>query len=299
MDFKQLKHFMAVVEQSSFRKAADTLNISQPALSISIKKLEIMLGCILLDRASGKVIPTAFGRSLYQSARTIKKDLKHAQDRLNEIHGMTKGRVTVGISPYAYTPELGQFIGVFVNKYPGLELRTILETYDSVVPSLINEKMDFGIVEVAERNKHPRIGHKTLYRNPYVLIARPNHPLASKNILEPKDIVEFPWIYGTNMIAHVKNWAETFTESGLTPPEPVVAGGSIQFYESLMHSSNFLAALPLAFIKERIAQGVFIELKIPGADWFNYMDILYRDDLTMSPGARRLFDDILAGISDA
>jgi DNA-binding transcriptional LysR family regulator len=298
MDLKRIKHFVAVVDHGSFRKAAETMHISQPALSISIKKLEQSLNCELLDRAAGKVVPTAFGRSLSQSARTIQKELKLAQDRLNEIHGITKGHVAIGISPYAFSSEQGRLIGEFVNQYPGLELRITIETYESALPLLANEEIDFFIAEVADRSKHPRIGYRTLYRNPYVIVARPDHPLAARKKLSVKDIAGCRWIYGSDLIKQVKNWRAMFLDAGLTPPAPVIAGGNIEFYESLMACSDFLAALPLAYIRERISSGSLVSLEIAGEEWFNYMDIVYRNDLTLSPGARRLFDEVIATITN-
>jgi len=100
MDLRQLRYFSAVVDHGSFRKAADALHVSPPALSLSIKGLEEELGVSLLDRKPGRVLATSFGHSLYNSAREIENNVQSALDRLNEIRGIGTGRLAVGILPY-------------------------------------------------------------------------------------------------------------------------------------------------------------------------------------------------------
>lgn len=293
LDLKQLGYFLAVVEHRSFRKAADSLKISQPALSISIKRLEDSLGCALLDRALGRVVPTQFGLSLCQSARRIQQEVKLAQDRLSEIHGMARGQVKVGVSPYAFTRSFATLIADFSRDYPGLELQAQIETYDSGVHLLANDRLDFFIAEVVSRPRDPRTAYSVLYKNPFVAVVGPQHPLARRRGLRTADLVGYPWIHGTDMAGHVKNWRESFEDAGVEPPTAVVCGGDMKFNETLLGSSDFIGALPLAFVRHSLADRRIVELKIPGVDWHNHMDVVYRTDVSLSPGAQRLFDEVL------
>jgi DNA-binding transcriptional LysR family regulator len=297
MDLKQLGYFLAVVEHRSFRKAADALNISQPALSISIKRLEESLGCPLLDRALGRVVPTQFGLSLCQSTRRIKQEVKLAQDRLYEIHGLARGQVRIGVSPYAFTHAFATLIADFSREFPGIEIRAQVHTFESGLALLINDQVDFFIAEVINRPSNPHTACTALYRNPFVVVAGPQHPLAGRRGLRTADLVSYPWIYGTDMVTHVKNWRESFEDAGLEPPTAFIAGGDIKFHEKLLGSADFLGALPFATVQDSIAAGKIVELKIPGADWHNHMDIIYRTDVSMSPGAQRLFDEVLIRLS--
>lgn len=293
MDLKQLNYFLTVVEHRSFRKAADVLNVSQPALSISIRRLEESLGCSLLDRIPGGVVPTAFGLSLCESTRRIQQEVKLAHDRLHEIHGMARGRISVGVSPYAYTKTFAGLIAEFVRDYPGLDLYTRVETYESALPLLNKNKLDMCIVDVVGRPRQQHMAHAVLYRNPFVIVARPEHPLARARQLQASELAAYPWIYGTDMINQVNNWRTTFEDAGLSPPIPVVSGGDPTFHEKLLSSSDFLAVLPLTYVHDSLASNKVVELKVRGHEWFNYMDIVYRDDIAFSPGAKRLFDEIL------
>ena len=102
MDLKQLNYFLTIVEHRSFRKAADALGVSQPALSISIKQLEQTLDCVLLNRAPGRVVPTSFGLSLCESARRIQQEVTLAQARLHKrLHNFYRQQ-----EPLPWIPEL-------------------------------------------------------------------------------------------------------------------------------------------------------------------------------------------------
>ena len=293
MDLKQLTYFQAVVEHSSFRKAADMLNVSQPALSISIKRLESTLGCRLLDRVPGRVVPTAFGLSLCQSTRRIQQEFKLAHDRLDEIHGLARGRVSIGVSPYAFTATFAELIADFTKEFPGLEFHVNVETYESALSLLQKDQLDLCIVEVIDRPHLQHTAHAVLYRNPFVIVARPGHPLAKRKQLCSADLIDYAWIYGGDMVTHVNNWRATFEDAGVVPPTPVVVGGDARFHDKLLESTDYLAALPLTSIQDNISAGTVVELSIPGHEWFNYMDIVYREDISMSPGVKQLFDRLL------
>jgi DNA-binding transcriptional LysR family regulator len=290
MDLKQLNQFLAVVEHGSFHKAADVLHITQPALSISVKKLENELNCVLLDRGSGKVVPTAFGRSLFESAQKISREVKRACDEINFIKGIASGSVTIGVAPYAFTHRLGQILGRFNEEHPGLQLSISIETFESSLALLLNESIDFFIAEVARDRHLPPIRHELLYRNPFVVVSGLQHPLAGRSGVTAHELVKYPWLYGTDLVTHVQNWAKTFSDAGLAPPKPSIGGGALDFHQSLLSCSNFLAALPLSFVRERIGDGKFATVDVAGADWFNHMSLVYRVDRTLSPGAKRLFE---------
>jgi DNA-binding transcriptional LysR family regulator len=138
MDLRQLKYFRTIVDQGSFRKAADALHISPPALSLSIKGLEDELDVCLLDRKPGHITPTSFGHSLYKRAIEIQDNVQSALDELNEIRGIGSGRLAIGILPYGIPATMGRLIGQFNARYPNLEIRIGLGSADYLRNRLAN-----------------------------------------------------------------------------------------------------------------------------------------------------------------
>ena len=99
MDLHRLHHFLAVVEHGSIGRAAATLNLSQPALSNSIRRLEDNLEARLFDRGPHGVTPTVFGESLAERVRLIFHEVRNAEQELAALRGLHTGHVTIGAGP--------------------------------------------------------------------------------------------------------------------------------------------------------------------------------------------------------
>ncbi|SEM36551.1 regulatory helix-turn-helix protein, lysR family [Roseovarius azorensis] len=96
MDIKQLRYFVAIVEEGSFSKAAQRVRIAQPALSLQVRKMEEALQTKLLLRGPQGVLPTEAGELLVTSARKILTDLSNTEDDLRSMGREPSGVVRIG-----------------------------------------------------------------------------------------------------------------------------------------------------------------------------------------------------------
>ena len=92
LESKSLRHFLAVADHGNFTQAAKSLHIAQPALSISIKKLEQTLELTLFRRGDKQVTLTEEGKVLYEHAKRIGQQFEDAQLAMNELKGLEKGK---------------------------------------------------------------------------------------------------------------------------------------------------------------------------------------------------------------
>ena len=99
MDFQKLKHLLAVVEHGTFSRAAEAVNLSQPALSRSIQALETELGLPLLDRGTRRLRLTAYGACAVERARRMRHEETELQRELKRMHGGESGSLNIGLSP--------------------------------------------------------------------------------------------------------------------------------------------------------------------------------------------------------
>jgi len=292
MNLKQLRHFAAIVEHGSFRKAAKAVHISQPALSLSIQRLEESLQVTLLDRTTTDVRPTVFGKALIQRAKHIETELRSAREELANLQGLTRGEVKIGISPYAATEALGSTMATFMADYPALDVQTIMGVYDSFYPMLTDTSLDFFISEIRDQVADSSIAHRVTHHLPYAIVAAPHHPLNGKKKLSVKDLVKYQWIYGTDWISNIPGWRSAFAKAGLEPPTPFAYGGTGDFYFGALKESEFLAVTPLLNVRHLLESGQLVSLKVNGINLASPIALVYRCMTTLSPAAQLLFDTI-------
>ncbi|MEI6860118.1 MAG: LysR family transcriptional regulator [Shewanella sp.] len=184
MDIRQLKHLNALAKTASFTKAAQSLNMTQPALSQSIKRLESSLGVNLVNRvSSGKggnkqLSLTAEGKALHQHALLIIKQLKQAEAHIKSMANLTKGEVRIGVPGMLGSFYLPSRLMAFRHQYPDLKL-SLFEggTLDSL-KMLANEEVDIAIITVQDLS--PEFDSHLLLREQMVVAMGIEHPLAEQ-----------------------------------------------------------------------------------------------------------------------
>jgi DNA-binding transcriptional LysR family regulator len=298
MDLKQLRYFRAVVDHGSFRKAANMLHISPPALSLSIKGLEEELGVTLLDRKPGRVLATSFGHSLYASAKDIQKNVQAALDNLNEIRGIGNGKLAIGILPYGIPSTMGRLVGRFSERYPNLEIHIGIGSASFLCERLRSGELDFMVSELQDSISSSEFEQEPLFRLRYGLVVGPKHPLAGKRNLTLKRIMDYPLAYARTWRAVLENWNQTFIDEGIDPPRPSIGEATDDFFINLVAYSHTVAVVPMAgsFI-DSIESGQLVELHVPKVDWASTVALLYRADETLSPDARLLRDETRAALT--
>ena len=122
MDLRQLRVFVEVARLGSFTRAAEHLHVAQPAVSLSIRKLEEGLDLTLLNRQEKRVTLTAEGEALLAHARRILEDCAAAEAEMAELRGLGSGEVRVGIPPMMSSYFFPLIIREFRRRYPKLRL---------------------------------------------------------------------------------------------------------------------------------------------------------------------------------
>ncbi|MCG9724730.1 LysR family transcriptional regulator [Vibrio brasiliensis] len=147
MESKHLKHFVAVARHGHFTRAAKALHIAQPALSISIKKLEQNLGVELFRREDRQVSLTDEGKVLYEHAKRILQQLEDAQLAIDELKGLEKGEVRLGAPSMMGSYFFPQILMAFNSRYPNLKLTLVDAGTRDIRKMLLNGELDIGMID--------------------------------------------------------------------------------------------------------------------------------------------------------
>ena len=184
---QQLKLFEAVSRNNSYTRAAEELHLTQPAVSIQIKRLEDQCGLPILESVGKKIFATTAGKALYEASLDILNRVEELKNTIEEIKGVVKGPLQLSVvttSKY-FMPHL---LGIFLNKYPEVEPKLVFTNRAMVIQRLHDNEDDFVVMgQIPEDNKletHPFL------ENILVPVAHPNHPLANKKHITLDELVK-------------------------------------------------------------------------------------------------------------
>lgn len=192
MEIHQLYYFVAVAETGGFSRAAERCNVAQPSLSQQIMKLERELGQKLFDRLGRSVALTEAGQLLLPRAKSILAEVQGIERRLSQEIDEGYGHLAVGFIPTIAPFLLPNVIKRFAENYPHAELSVHEDLTDALVNSLIEGKLDIGIMSLPVNNK--LIVTEEICTE-FLLVASSQHnSLITRASLKTKELEDFPFI---------------------------------------------------------------------------------------------------------
>jgi len=149
----RLKVFRAVAENLNFRKAAERLFLTQPAVTLQIKALEDDLGVRLFDRAANRVSLTRQGVLLLDYAKRIAALVSQAEQELGEEDGKVSGELSLGVSTTIAQYVLPRLLGAFLDEHPHVQVLLHSGNTSEIVQLLLNEELSLGLIEGPARDR--------------------------------------------------------------------------------------------------------------------------------------------------
>jgi len=222
MKLHQLRVFIAVVEHSSLHGAARALGLSPPAITVTIRELEKMLGVPLIVRSVGGVTLTEYGLLFLRRARLLVGDMRRTQEELLAMRDRAGGQVSMTVSSVVACALLPKAFVAFRETMPD----TSVTFRESPVPAALNSlrdgEIDFAVVNSVPDMQWPDfVEHKNIMSIPLLLAARQGHPLARVRSLTR--LLESEWLLpcepGDNAD---KAFIDYFEQQGLAAPSRIL-----------------------------------------------------------------------------
>jgi DNA-binding transcriptional LysR family regulator len=179
----RLRVFRAVAEELSFRKAAEVLHLSQPAVSQHVRALEEEAGVQLFDRARGaghgsQISLTGAGRVLLGYANAAAETMVEAQRALAALNDEADGPLRLGASTTVAQYLLPRILGAFLKQYPQVKLSLVSGNTEQIVEAVAEKKIALGIIEGPAMRRDVKT--ERMAQDEMVLIVSPNHAWASR-----------------------------------------------------------------------------------------------------------------------
>jgi len=195
LELRHLKLVAAIAEEGSVTRAANRLHLTQSALSHQLRAAEEHLGAALFDRRSRKMILTAAGQRLLDSARHVLGEIESAEKEIRDTTRQPRAVLRLSTQCYTVYHWLPPCLKIFQEKYPGVDVQLVVEATPHPFAALLDEKLDLAIAWDPVR--HRKILYTPLFRDEMAVIVRPGHPWAAKPYVEPEafrdeDLIIYP-----------------------------------------------------------------------------------------------------------
>lgn len=263
MELRVLRYFLTVVREESINRAAEVLHITQPTLSRQLSQLEEETGVKLFHRGARKITLTNEGILLRRRAEEILSLADRTKRELTEQEELVEGRIVIGCGELAAMQVLSEAIEAFHKKYP-------LVSYDifTATADLVKEQMEKGLVDIGvllepvDMEKFDFI--RLAGRERWVVLMRPDDPLAKKEAVSAKDLKNMPLILPmrTNVQNELSNWlGDSFQSAKVLFTSNLCTNGALMVQRGLAYSIVIEGAVPF-WDKEKIAyRPLYPELK--------------------------------------
>lgn len=297
MEFKQLRHFVAVVESGTLSAAADVLHITQPALTRSIKNLEAQLQAELLTRQSRGVIPTEAGTRLFHQAKMILNETARTARDVSATAKGQRGSLNVGVAAMFSGNIMADVLNRLSETVPDLTVNITGGFFEDLVDDLKTAH-----VEALISNFPPNVADEglvfeplTTVRSYFVVSAR--HPLAKKSAVSMTDLRDRRLALVRQ--AHVSSLvADLFAAENLTLLKPAIETNSLTLLRALVLSGDYVSLLPGHLLYQDFEDGRIVKLNMTGTPFERASGLILRASDTQRPAVTHFIDAARAVFAD-
>jgi LysR family carnitine catabolism transcriptional activator len=193
MTLRQLKAFLAVARTLSFAEASNKLFISQPALSLTIKKLEENMGGRLLVRTTRTISLTVEGKILYEKGNRLVAEWDAMEEEMRQLFRLERGMVSIAAMPSFAANQLPEVIKLFRAKYPVINVQVQDVIAEETVSMVRSSKVELGVTfrppGLAELDEFTQLTHDT-----FVSVIPADHPLGQRERISWAELLEYDFI---------------------------------------------------------------------------------------------------------
>lgn len=256
MELNQLRGFVQVAHEGSFTRAAEKLYLTQPALSLQIKALEVELGTPLFERRNRQVFLTEVGRSVLQRAEEILTTVEQIQQDVAAYQGVQTGRVQIGTSDTTCLYVLPPLIQAFRSQFPNIDIHLTNKPSEEVAELLKEGLVDFGIVTLPLAD--PNLEIQRLAWREDVIICHRNHPLVQRDLvgqaeLPPEALGEYTLLLLEEGSTSRSLLNQLFVEKQIAPH--VMDLGSIEVIKRYVEINLGISVVPKVAVMDEVQAG--------------------------------------------
>lgn len=291
---RQLEAFLTVAETRSFHQAADRVHLSQPALSMSIRRLEEAVGARLFDRTTRTVELTPEGREFEAVARRLVEDWQAAFSGMSDLIRKRRGRVAVAALPSIAAGLLPVALARFRTEYPGIDLGVRDVLADEVLNLVRGDKADIGFS--VDPGEVEGLVFQPLLSDRFIALLPADHPLALRQHITWDDLADLPFI-GMSRTTSVRQRLETVQAQLRRRPNNLCEVEHLATVAGMVAAGLGVSAVPSLCLPVMLREGlVWRPLTSPGVE--RRLGLITRAGRSLSVAAQAFADWLRVTVAD-
>jgi DNA-binding transcriptional LysR family regulator len=287
---RQLEVFIAIAATGSVRAAAESIHLSQPAVSMALAELERLLDAPLFDRSGRRLVLNEHGMAALPRAREVLERLRELPRGAADASGALTGELRIGASNTVGNYLVGELLGGFVRAQPEVALHLAIANTEQIVTDVHRFVLDVGCVEGAVA--HADIEVLPWREDRLVVCVGPDHRLAGRRRLATRDFRDVRWILRERGSA-TRTLAERAL-SALPPPAGVLELGQSEAIKQAVIAGLGVACLPEVAITDAVAAGRLRALRTPFLDLRRRLSLVLHRERYRGPLLRAFVETVRA-----
>ncbi|CAI8693167.1 pca operon transcription factor PcaQ [Burkholderia pyrrocinia] len=289
--FRHLQCFLAVAQLGGVQKAAESLSITQPAVSKTIAELEAILGVKLFERGRQGAQPTREAQLFMPHANACVLALRQGVGLLAREGGAAAATLEIGMLPTVAASLAPALMKALAERWPRIVVRIATAANADLLERLKSGAIECAIGRLSEPERMIGLAFEQLYNEPLVAVVRAGHPLLS-NTAPATELARYPVVlppYGTLIRQSAEQLLGT---CGVPPLDSFIEVLSVSVARALALENDAVWFVPLYAAEYDLSAGALARLPLPSAGTDEPVGLILRTDAQPSPVARTLIDAV-------
>jgi len=263
MDLRQLRHFIAVADCGTFLAASEALNLTQPALTRSIKTLEDQLQSALFTRQARGVVLTDAGTALIHHARLMLHQAEAAREDVTAITRGRAGQLSIGLAPMFSMTVIDKVLIAMNEQFPDLRFSVTTALVTDLLRELADASLDVVLANIPAGPLPRDIVHEVLFETRSYVLAGAAHPLAQKSKIAVSDLRAATWAT-VRQQSQADALGDMLSEGLGAPITPTLETNSLQLLRTILLSGQFVSVLAEHWLRDDLKTGRIVRLNVAG-----------------------------------
>ncbi len=259
---RRLQVFHTVARLMSFTKAAESLHMTQPAVTFQVRQLEEYFNTRLFDRTHNRISLTEAGQRVYEYADKIFSLYAEMENSVRDLTGEVSGVLMLGASTTIAEYMLPALLGDFKAKFPEVSIRLQVGNSDNIVSMVENNAIDLGVVEAPVGNKNLVV--EGCKEDPLVLIVPHGHELAGREQVGIEELVNHPYICREEGSGTREVMLERLSAAGVDPAnlQIVMELGNPESIKGAVEAGMGISIISRATIDKELKLGTLVAVEL-------------------------------------